>query len=97
VAEVKLKCFQCGAELTYSYQPGRRDECAKCGADVHVCRNCVHYDRNAYNECREPQADVVKEKDRANFCDFFSPGGQGPAQDKAKELLSAAEALFKKK
>ncbi len=62
-----------------------------------VCKNCKNYDRAAYNECREPQADIVKEKDRANFCDYFTPGGSGPAADKSKDLLAAAEALFKKK
>lgn len=76
---------------------GRRDECPKCHADVHVCKNCKNYDPNAYNECREPQADIVKDRERANFCDYFSPGGGGPAIDKAKDLLAAAEALFKKK
>lgn len=98
MAEIRLKCFECGHEMVFPYSPGRRDECPKCGADVHACRNCKNYDRNSYNECREPQADVVLEKDRANFCDFFSPGGQGPgASDKQKDLRAAAEALFKKK
>lgn len=98
MAEIRFKCFQCGKELVFATVPGRRDECPSCGADVHSCRNCRHYDKNAYNECREPQADVVKERDRANFCDFYSPGGQGPAvADKQKDLRAAAEALFKKK
>ena len=96
MAEIRLKCFQCGTEMSFSETPGRREECSKCRADVHVCRNCRHYDRTAYNECREPQADVVQEKDRSNFCDFFTPGAGGPGQDKAKDLLAAAEALFKK-
>lgn len=98
MAEVRVKCFNCSTELIYSQTPGRRDECSKCGADVHVCMNCKNYDKNAYNECREPQADVVKEKDRANFCDFFAPGTGGQSgQDKSKDLMAAAEALFKKK
>lgn len=91
------KCFNCGHEFPAAFKPGRREECPKCHADVHVCRNCKNYDKNVYNECREPQADVVKERDRANFCDFFEMGfGQGGV-DKQKDLLSAAEALFKKK
>ena len=93
---IKLKCFQCGTELSFSGTPGRREECSKCRADVHVCRNCKHHDKTAYNECREPQADVVQEKDRSNFCDFFTPGSGGAGNDKTKDLLSAAEALFKK-
>lgn len=97
MAEIRLKCFSCGTELVFAHMPGRRDECTKCGADVHVCRNCKNYDKNAYNECREPSADVVREKDRSNFCDFFQPGSGGLEADRKKELLSAAEALFKKK
>lgn len=94
---MKIQCFECGHEMIFPYPPGRRDECPKCGADVHACRNCKNYDRNSYNECREPQADVVKEKDRANFCDYFTPGAGGAPVDKQKDLRSAAEALFKKK
>ncbi len=93
-------CFNCQKtiEVILGVPIGRRDECDSCGADVHVCKNCVHYDRSAYNECKEPQADFVKEKDRANFCDYFTPsdrkGTAGTAKD---DLLAQAEALFKKK
>lgn len=94
-----VTCFSCGAVVPILGTVGRRDECHKCGADLHVCKNCQHYDPAAYNECREPQADRVQEKERANFCDFFQPGqGAGADANKAKDdLLSAAEALFKKK
>lgn len=97
---VKFNCHACGAELTFPDLVGRRDECWKCRADAHVCKNCRNYDPKAYNECREPQADRVQEKDRANFCDFFTPkaeGGPGAETDRAKDLRAAAEALFKKK
>jgi len=94
---MQIYCFQCSAQLTFGHTPGRREECSNCGADVHVCRNCKNYDKNAYNECREPQAEVVKERDRANFCDFFELGGIGGGVDKQKDLRAMAEALFKKK
>ncbi|MGZ3806110.1 MAG: hypothetical protein ACXVB4_17985, partial [Pseudobdellovibrionaceae bacterium] len=64
-----LHCFNCNKEIPAG-MVGRRDECSQCRSDVHVCKNCEFYDPKAYNECREPQADVVKEKDRANFCDY---------------------------
>lgn len=93
-----VSCFNCGKELNFTGNIGRRDECPHCRSDVHVCKNCEHYDPKVYNECRETQADVVREKDRANFCDYFSPrkGGVG-AEDKKAALRAAAEALFKKK
>ncbi len=45
--------------------------CEKCGCDVRVCFNCKFYDPRAYNECHEPQAERVVDKDRRNRCDFF--------------------------
>ncbi|MNY63470.1 hypothetical protein D3C86_2004350 [compost metagenome] len=93
----KLFCFSCKKELSFSGNIGRREECPHCRADVHVCKNCNFYDPKAYNECREPSADVVREKDRANFCDYFTPSTGVPAEDKAAALRAAAEALFKKK
>lgn len=75
----------------------RRSECSKCGADAHVCKNCQHYDPKVYNECRETSAEVVREKDRSNYCDHFCASGAGPVADAKVDLFSAAEALFKKK
>lgn len=93
-----LHCFSCNKELSFPGIIGRRDECPHCRADVHVCKNCEHYDPKVYNECRETQADVVREKDRANFCDYFTPRkGGNAAEDKKAALRAAAEALFKKK
>lgn len=90
-------CFKCSTSTPVLGTVGFREECFKCKTDLHVCKNCAHYDPTAYNECRETSADVVREKDRANFCDYFTPGsGPGAGQQK-DDLLSAAEALFKKK
>jgi len=50
---------------------GRRDECPACGLDSRACLNCRFYDRSAYHECREEQAEWVKEKNAGNFCGFF--------------------------
>jgi hypothetical protein len=94
-----VRCHQCGESNDTGERVGRRDVCRRCGADLHVCLNCEYYDPKAYNECREPQAERVLEKDKANFCDYFSPGGEGRSkadskQDDAKKKL---EELFKKK
>lgn len=90
-------CHKCGLETVFTENVGRRDECGKCHADLHVCKNCVHYDARVYNECKETSAEVVREKDRSNFCDYFLPGRPGAEQDRQKDLRAAAEALFKKK
>lgn len=94
---MQITCFNCKSSIDYKESVGRRDECPKCRSDVHVCKNCKHYDIAAYNECREPSAEVVRIKDRANFCDYFSPkSSAGAAAQSTSELMKAAEALFKK-
>ncbi len=50
----------------------RRDECPACSADLHVCRLCEFYDTSVAKSCREPVAEEVTDKERANFCDFFA-------------------------
>ena len=95
---IQLKCFHCGTELNFKERIGLREECPKCHEDVHVCKNCQFYDATAYNECREPAAEVVREKDRANHCEYFTAGAGAGGKNKSKEdLLAAAEALFRKK
>lgn len=93
----EFQCFKCGTVLKFSDRVSIREECESCGEDVHSCKNCRFYDPKAYNECREPSAEVVQEKERANRCDYFEGGGSYQANDKKDQLLSAAEALFKKK
>lgn len=95
---IKVTCFSCGKDLDFVDRVGLRDECPHCHADVHVCRNCHHYDPKVYNECKETSAEVVRVKDRANFCDYYQARSAAADPNQAKQdLLSAAEALFKKK
>lgn len=96
---IKISCFECGTEMSFAERVGLREECPKCRADVHVCRNCEFHDPKVYNECRENQAEPVREKHRSNRCEWFTArqGGAGSAHDKAAALKAAAEALFKKK
>ncbi len=97
MSQIKFTCFQCHNEVEILKGFGRREECPSCGYDVHVCKNCEYYDESSYNECKETQAEVVKEKDRSNYCDYFqlSVGAKNKQQEK-DDLVSAAEALFKK-
>ena len=83
--------------MSFVQSVGRRDECSSCGADARVCRNCQFYDPKVYNECRETSAEVVREKDRSNLCDYFQPGTKETGSTSRDALRAAAEALFKKK
>lgn len=94
-----VRCHQCGQLNETGERVGRRDTCAGCDADLHVCLDCGHYDPSAYNECREPQADRVLEKDKANFCDYFIPSDKA-LEDRHQEKGDAKKKiadLFKKK
>lgn len=70
-----LNCWQCGAGLKAVLEPfGRRAECPACHAELHVCRMCRHFLPGKAKQCMEPMAEEVKDKTRANFCDWFQAG-----------------------
>jgi hypothetical protein len=91
------RCFRCRKGVDTPEGTSRRDECPHCGADLHVCLNCEFYEEGRANACREPQVEPVKEKDRANFCDYFRfrEDGASAASGK-KEAEQLWEQLFKK-
>jgi hypothetical protein len=68
-----LVCWKCGASIKdFPYPLGRTVKCAKCKTDLHVCKLCKFYDTSKPNQCQEPIiADPIKDKSRANFCDYF--------------------------
>lgn len=73
----ELVCWKCGAALAALTLPLRRlEECPACRAELHACRMCVDYDTRVAKHCREPTAEEVRAKDRANFCDHFRPRPQ---------------------
>lgn len=89
-------CHFCRKEVQFDTKIYIRDECPFCGRDLHICLNCEFYDEGAYHQCREPQAEQVLDKEKANVCDLFSPSTRqvfGSRKDEAKERL---ERLFKK-
>jgi hypothetical protein len=94
-----MNCFHCGQQVDLNQRIGFREVCPKCDRALHVCFNCDFYDATLNNQCREPQAERVVDKDRANFCEYFTPHSASksrhpPAPDNARAKL---EALFKKK
>jgi hypothetical protein len=93
-----IHCYRCGASLEALSLPfSRQDECPGCGNYLHVCKMCVHYDRNVPRQCREDGAEDVKEKDRLNFCDWYKPSERAfDADRKADEdqARAALDALF---
>jgi len=92
-----LVCWKCGASLAGLSLPLRRqDECKACSAELHVCRLCEFYDTSVARSCREPVAEEVKDKTRANFCDYFRPRPEAfrAVSGDAERARSELDALF---
>jgi len=90
-----LFCWKCNADLKPVPQPyGRRAECPNCAAELHVCRMCRHYDKAKAKQCREPVAEPVQDKTRANFCDWFQPRPGAWQQDAATGGRDTLDDLF---
>jgi hypothetical protein len=90
-------CWYCARELLLS-EYGRGDSCLSCGRDTRVCMGCFYYDAALHNSCQENQAEVVVNKEKSNFCDYFKPSRtRVPARDSSEKLKLVAEGLFKKK
>ena len=93
-----LNCWKCGSALDDVPVPfARIAECPRCRADLHVCRMCEFFDPGVRRGCREPVADDVTDRERANFCGYFTPaaGTVPPARDgAARAARSDLDALF---
>lgn len=93
-----LVCWKCGASLEALSLPLRRlDECKACSAELHACKLCVDYDVTKAKHCREPIAEEVRDKEHANFCDYFKPkpGAYVPPDREARDASKAGlDALF---
>lgn len=93
-------CYFCKQPVPGEGRISRQDLCPHCRSDLHCCLNCTFFDESAANKCREPAAEWVSDREKNNFCEFFSfreessLAAKSSAQQKAWAEL---EALFKKK
>ncbi|MDR1930651.1 MAG: hypothetical protein LBQ44_08490 [Treponema sp.] len=95
-------CWYCGAAITAAEPLGRSLRCEACGKDLRSCRNCRFYLPGKRGDCSEPNAEPGLEKERGNFCDWFSlnprfrspSGGEGKQRNAEGEARSAFEGLF---
>ena len=96
-----MHCSGCGTAIEFGSgeRVGFRDVCPHCHTDLHACRNCAHHDPGAYNECREPNAERVADRERANRCEWFAPRTDPSAvrRDPKAGAQAALDALFKPK
>ena len=91
-------CWKCGKEIAVE-SVYRNTDCPSCHADLHSCRGCSFYSKESHFECRETVSEPVTDKERANFCDYFSVNKNlippsSSSTDKAKAAKDAFNALF---
>jgi len=83
-----LNCWNCGKDTGITGKPTRLDHCSSCLADLKSCRGCRFYDPFAAHKCRERIDDPVKNKEKANFCDYFQArvvGAKAQGQQNSKD------------
>jgi hypothetical protein len=88
-------CYFCGK--TIETEIFRSSTCPDCGRDLKICLNCKFYDPNVHWECRETIPEAVRDKERANFCDYFTyvdRNGPGRQEEKRKKARSQFDSLF---
>lgn len=87
-------CWKCGADVSHlSFPLGRLDKCEACKADLHVCKLCKYYDKSRANQCQEPVADPVNDKQRSNFCGYFEIRTNAYQQADSSEVTAAQQEL----
>ena len=78
-------CHFCKTAVENPREVYRDTTCSSCHRDLKICLNCKFYSPGAHWDCSETIDEPVRDKDRANFCTFFSfrdSPAKGPTQAK---------------
>ena len=94
-------CWKC-KKNTVTTSIYRNSECPVCNTDLHSCLNCKFYDESSHYECKETIDELVKDKERRNFCDYFvekqydsnSDNSSKSVYDAKKSARDAFNSLF---
>ena len=71
-SSIDMQCWKCGMALKNLLIPfSRYEECINCNADLHACIACKNFNLSVSNGCNEDRADLIVEKEKANFCEYF--------------------------
>src|SRR5581483_7939064 len=65
------RCYSCSTTLL----PGVsfNGPCPKCGAQLHCCKQCSHFEPSTRFQCMKPVPLRIAAKDQINNCTLFSP------------------------
>jgi len=98
---VVFACRACGEKRRDLEEIHADTKCAKCGAPLHACRQCAHFDTAARFECTQPIPERIASKNAANTCGFYSPARSfdltgSRATGTPDDARAAFDRLFKK-
>jgi hypothetical protein len=98
---VVFACKACG-EKRRDLEDVRFDStCVRCGADLHACAQCAHFDTSARFECTQPIPERIPSKKARNTCPLYAPAKSfdlsgSRAVETPDDARAAFERLFKK-
>jgi predicted RNA-binding Zn-ribbon protein involved in translation (DUF1610 family) len=87
------RCYSCHHVLDETLEVFRSTSCPSCGKHLKVCLNCRFYSPGAHWDCRETIDEPVRDKDKANFCGYFSYK-KGPAAEESPATRTDARKSF---
>ena len=70
-AVTAARCFSCATALPEGID--FNGHCSKCGAALHCCKQCAHFEPSTRFQCLKPIPQRIPVKDQANDCALFRP------------------------
>ena len=65
------RCYACTTALQSDID--WKGNCPKCGAQLHCCKQCSHFEPSTRFQCLKPIPARIAYKDQANECELFKP------------------------
>jgi hypothetical protein len=65
------RCFNCSTTLPADTEFS--GNCPKCGAELHCCKQCSHFEPSMRFQCLKPIPARIPVKDKMNACSLFTP------------------------
>ena len=95
----EFMCWKCKEPIAEGLEIFRSTQCSRCGASLHSCVNCRFYQPGSHYDCHETIDEEVRDKEAANFCDYFSvnphpASGNSTADEAKKAARSAFDNIF---
>ena len=98
---VVFACKSCGEKRRDLEEVRFDSTCARCGADLHACAQCAHFDTSARFECTQPIPERIPSKKARNTCPLYAPAKSfdltgSRAVETPDDARAAFDRLFKK-